>query len=31
MKDMFGTGSKIKIYGIDSKVKVRFNDVAGLE
>lgn len=31
--DMFGGGgkSKIKIYGVDSKINIKFNDVAGLE
>ncbi len=30
--DIMGVmGSKVKIYGIDSKVKVKFDDVAGLD
>jgi len=30
-QDIFGMGkSKIKVFGIDSKVKVKFSDVAGL-
>jgi AFG3 family protein len=29
--DMFGEKSKVKIYGIDSKLKIKFDDVAGLD
>jgi AFG3 family protein len=28
---MFGEKSKVKIFGIDSKIKIKFEDVAGLE